>query len=71
VPAQIRKELSLKAGSCLVWERLSSKECRVLVKPEVEAEPDPMAALGFGPRTFKRPGRTTRDWMRELREGDE
>ncbi|MEX2382356.1 MAG: AbrB/MazE/SpoVT family DNA-binding domain-containing protein [Opitutales bacterium] len=70
VPAHIRKEFGLKPGSRLKWERISPTECRVIIEPRAEEKPDPMAALGFGPRILNRSGRATRNWMRELREGE-
>jgi bifunctional DNA-binding transcriptional regulator/antitoxin component of YhaV-PrlF toxin-antitoxin module len=71
VPAQLRKELRLKPGARLRWERISGTECRVIIEPPAEEKPNPVAALGFGPRTLDRPARSTREWMKSLREGEE
>jgi bifunctional DNA-binding transcriptional regulator/antitoxin component of YhaV-PrlF toxin-antitoxin module len=70
VPAQLRKELRLKPGTRLRWERISGTECRVIIEPRAQEKSDPMAALGFGPRTLNRPARATREWMKLLREGE-
>lgn len=71
VPAQLRKEMRLKPGARLRWERISGTECRVIIEPGAPEKPDPMAALGFGPRTLNRPARATREWMKFLREDEE
>lgn len=68
VPASIRKELGLRPGQRLRWEKIAAGECRVTVEPS-EA-PGPMAALGFGPKFRDDAGKPTADWMRELRKGE-
>ena len=70
VPAVIRKALGLQTGQRLVWERVSATECRVHVRRAPETRPDPIAAIGFGPRALGRATRRTAAWMKELREGD-
>ena len=70
VPAAIRKALALQAGQQLVWERVSDSECRVRVRRARPARPDPVAAVGFGPRALRRAARRTAAWMKELRAGE-
>lgn len=60
--------MGLRPGDHLRWERVSSRECRVVV--EGNESPDPMKALGFGPRLRGDKGRKTMDWIRELRDGE-
>jgi len=68
VPASIRKRMKLKPGQKLRWERISEKECRVLI--ETVAPAGPLAALGYGPNLRGGLGRRTADWMEELRAGE-
>jgi len=69
VPSAIRKKLHLKPGQHLVWQAMNDSECRVVVQ---EAEHKPRGAramLGFG-KQFG-PQKSTAEWMKELREGEE
>jgi len=68
VPASIRKDLGLRPGQRLRWEKIAGSECRVTV--EQADAPGPLAALGFGPKHRGDAGKSTADWMRELREGE-
>ncbi|MBC2602570.1 AbrB/MazE/SpoVT family DNA-binding domain-containing protein [Puniceicoccus vermicola] len=68
VPASIRKDLGLRPGQRLRWEKIAGGECRVTV--EQEGAPGPLAALGFGPKLRGDDGKATSDWMKELREGE-
>jgi len=68
VPASIRKQMRLKPGQSLHWERISDRECRVRV--EAGAPEGPIAMLGFGPKFRGDGGRRTADWMGELRAGE-
>jgi AbrB family looped-hinge helix DNA binding protein len=68
VPASIRKQMNLRPGQVLHWERISKLECRVRVragKPE-----GAMAVLGLGPKLRGDGGRRTSEWMEELRAGE-
>ena len=68
LPAAIRKAMGLHAGQKLHWERISEREGRFVVE---EAEPaGPMATLGYARKLRSGAGRSTADWMRELREGE-
>jgi AbrB family looped-hinge helix DNA binding protein len=67
IPAQIRKQLHLKAGQRVIWEPISDHACRIVAAPD-RAAPGAVAMLGHA-STFRTP-RRTRAWMAELREGD-
>jgi len=67
LPVALRRQLHLKPGQRLRWEALSATEMRLTVEA---AQPDPLAALGFGPKSRKSPARRTADWMQELRAGE-
>jgi len=68
VPAALRKAMNLRPGQRLRFEPVSDHEFRVIA--ENEAPPGPMAMLGYARKLRSGPARRTRDWMRELREGD-
>jgi len=69
IPASLRKELGLKTGQPLVWEKISDREC--LVKVPRKKEPlGAMAMLGFAARFRGKKGRRTAKVMAELREGE-
>lgn len=68
IPAELRRELDLEPGRHLRWERVTPKELRVVVLPEGKPG-GARAMLGFARRIRAAP-RRTRDWMRELREGE-
>lgn len=67
MPAALRRQMHLKAGQRLRWEPVSATEVRIVVEA---AQPDPVAALGFGSRSRKGAARSTADWMKELRAGE-
>jgi len=65
IPAKIRKNMGMKPGAKLCWQEVSDHECRLLVRvagPGAESMRDDAASF--------RKTRPTKDWMRELREGD-
>lgn len=69
MPAVLRRRLHLHTGQQLVWEMISDHECRILVVDDSK----PIGAknmLGFA-RRFRKKARSTKDWMKELREGEE
>lgn len=68
LPASIRRQMGLRPGQRLHWERISEKEGRFVV--EETAPAGPLAVLGYGRRLRGDRGRRTADWMRELRAGD-
>jgi AbrB family looped-hinge helix DNA binding protein len=69
IPAAIRKELGLKPGQPLVWEKLSDRECLVRV-PRKKKPLGAKAMLGFAARFRGEKGRPTAEWMAELRAGE-
>ncbi|MBA3544529.1 MAG: AbrB/MazE/SpoVT family DNA-binding domain-containing protein [Chthoniobacterales bacterium] len=69
IPAAIRKALGLKPGQPLVWEKLSDRECLVRV-PSKKKPLGAKAMLGFAARFRGEKGRSTAEWMAELRAGE-
>lgn len=69
IPASIRKELGLKTGQPLVWEKISDRECLVKIPRKKEAL-GAMAMLGFAARFRGEKGRRTASVMPELRQGE-
>lgn len=67
LPAALRKALHLQPGQRLRFEAVSDHEFRVFA-PQKRA-PGPLAALGYA-RKIRPAARTTKDWMKELREGE-
>jgi len=67
IPSHLRRELGLDKGRRLLWEKVGDREIRIVVLPAAQPR-GAVAMLGFA-RRF-RATRTTRDWMRELREGE-
>ena len=69
IPASLRKELGLKTGQPLVWEKISDRECLVKV-PRKKESLGAMAMLGFAARFRGNKGRRAAKVMAELREGE-
>jgi bifunctional DNA-binding transcriptional regulator/antitoxin component of YhaV-PrlF toxin-antitoxin module len=69
IPARLRHEHHVTAGTELVWEPVGPDEWRVRIERKPSRLPDPLAMLGYA-RRF-RATRPTVEWMRELREGEE
>lgn len=69
IPARLRHEHDVVPGTELVWEAIGRDEWRVHIRRKAQPARDPLAALGFAKRL--RAARSTADWMRELREGEE
>lgn len=69
IPASIRKELNLKPGQELIWEKLSDRECLVRI-PQKKKPLGAKAMLGFAARFRGEKGMTTDKWMAILREGE-
>lgn len=70
IPAVIRKELGLKAGQPLVWEKISNRECLVRIPHRSAKRSEVEEMIGFAARFRGEKGRTTAEWMAELREGE-
>ncbi|MDB6172134.1 MAG: AbrB family transcriptional regulator [Chthoniobacteraceae bacterium] len=70
IPAELRREMHLTPGKTVMWEKVSATECRLLVQEAPKVKPDPMAAIGFAQR-HGLAQRTTAQWMKMLREGEE
>lgn len=65
IPAKIRENLGIKPGTKLCWQEVSDHECRLLIREE-----GPGAESMRGYAASFRKARPTKDWMRELREGE-
>ena len=70
IPAQPRREMDLRPGRTVVFEKVSETEGRLIVEPERVVEADPFQAIGFA-RRHGLPAMTTAEWMNLLREGGE
>jgi AbrB family looped-hinge helix DNA binding protein len=69
MPAGLRRQLGLKPGQPLIWEKVSDDECRVTIVRE--RKPDSARSMrGFMKRFQKDLPKTTSGWMRLLREGE-
>lgn len=71
MPASLRKELRLKSGQPLLWEKVSDVECRVrIVQPRESGSVKSMR--GFMKRFQAESGlpKTTAGWMKLLRQGE-
>jgi bifunctional DNA-binding transcriptional regulator/antitoxin component of YhaV-PrlF toxin-antitoxin module len=68
IPARLRREHRVESGTELVWEAIGPDEWRVHISRKPLQAPDPAAMRGFA-RRF-RAVKTTREWLRELREGE-
>ena len=69
VPSAIRKKLHLKPGQHLIWQAVTESECRVVVEEAIRKPRGAKAMLGYA-KTF-RETKSTAEWMKELREGEE
>jgi len=68
VPSAIRKKMHLQPGQHLIWQAVTDSECRVVVVASHKPR-GARAMLGYG-KTF-RETKSTAEWMKELREGEE
>ena len=69
MPAALRRQLHLRPGQPLMWERVSDQECRVIIVPQGERE-GAKSMRGFMKRFQKGQPKTTADWMHLLRVGE-
>jgi AbrB family looped-hinge helix DNA binding protein len=70
IPAELRREMNLTPGQMVLWEKVSATECRLVIEPRKVIKSDPIVAIGFA-RRHGLPTRTTAEWMKILREGEE
>ena len=68
VPAAIRRRLKVTPGTRLKWVPLSEGECKIVV---VHEQPGPGAKSMLGYARQFRETRSTHQWMKEMREGEE
>ena len=71
MPAALRRQLRLKPGQPLVWEKVSDDECRVRIVRR-HGNKSAKSMRGFMKRfqTDKGLPATTAGWMKLLREGE-
>ncbi len=67
LPAELRRKLRLRPGQKLQFEVVSDNDFRVFVRKGKIA--GPMAMLGFA-RRIRPVARRTKNWMKELRNGE-
>lgn len=70
VPSALRKEAKLKPGQKLHWEKVSEHEFRVTLPPSEDVS-GPLAMMGYAKKFRPKDIRPTKEWMKELREGEE
>jgi len=68
IPSEIRTQLNWSPGKRLHWEVTAEDECK-LCAPTPTKRVGAMAMRGFA-ATFRKT-RTTAEWMKELREGEQ
>jgi AbrB family looped-hinge helix DNA binding protein len=71
IPAAIRKEMGLKTGQPLVWEKISDRECLIRVPRKSRKRSAVEEMIGFAARFRGEKGRTTAEWMADLRAGEQ
>ena len=67
---ELRREMHLRLGQAVIWEKISATEWRVIVSPPSKVKSDPVAALNFA-REHGLETMPMDEWMRILREGEE
>ena len=71
MPASLRKQLRLKPGQPLMWERVSDDECRVrIVRKRETKSAQSMRGFMKGFQTGRALPKNTAGWMKLLREGE-
>ena len=70
IPPELRRDMHLSPGQTLIWQKISATECRVIVPPKTEVQPDPIAARNFA-KEHGLETMPTDEWMKMLREGEE
>ena len=69
IPASIREYMQLTPGASLLWNRGQDRYSCVVTIVRKPHRKGAMAMLGYA-ATYSKP-RTTAEWMKELREGEE
>jgi AbrB family looped-hinge helix DNA binding protein len=71
LPASIRRDLGLRPGQKLIWQKVSDTECRVIVQPRTRRL-GARAMRGFMKRFELGRGwpQSTDEWLKLLREGE-
>ena len=69
VPAAIREQLALRPGTDLLWNIGADQTSCIVTIVQKPKRKGARAMLGFA-ATYMKP-RTTAEWMKELREGEE
>lgn len=70
IPAELRRDMHLRPGQTILWEKVSATECRILIEPRAIIKPDPMGALNFA-KEHGLAQRRSDEVLAELREGEE
>jgi len=68
IPSRIRRDMHMHPGTKLRWLEVSKNECHIIIE-EPESGPGAKAMLGYADEFRKR--KTTKEWMKELRDGEE
>ena len=71
MPASLRRQLQLKSGQPLMWEKVSDDECRVrIVRPREKKNAKSMRGFMKRFQADSALPETTAGWMKLLREGE-
>ncbi len=71
MPASLRRELGVKRGQPLLWERVSADECRVrIVRDRGATGRKSMRGIMKLYQTDGKMPKTTAGWLKLLREGE-
>lgn len=68
IPSQVRRQLHLRSGQRVMWEVLSDDTCKMVVVTEPHIS-GAEAMLGYAAKF--REAKTTGEWMKELRQGEQ
>lgn len=69
IPAEVRERMNLRPGMALLWNTGSSPSTCTVTIVQKHKRKGAMAMLGYA-ATFRKT-RSTEEWMKELREGEE
>lgn len=69
IPPELLHEMNLIPGQIVSLEKVSATEFRLVVLPNAQVKPDPIAALGFA-KEHGLETMPTEEWMKLLREGE-